>query len=75
MKSSKIPRKFQLSINFLDQKRPSFLSLKSPKQELSILKSMVFHAEENIILHQLFESKEDRISHLRKVQNKNFPII
>ena len=34
---------------------------------------MVFHAEENIILHQHFESKEDRISHLRKVQNKNFP--
>ena len=25
--------------------------------------------------HQLFRSKEDRISHLRKVQNKNFPII
>ena len=36
---------------------------------------MVFHAEENIILHQLFESKEDRISHLRKVQNKKFAII
>ena len=36
---------------------------------------MVFHAEENIILHQLFELKEDRISHFRKVQNKNFPII
>ena len=36
---------------------------------------MVFHAAENIILHQLFESKEDRISILRKVQNKNFAII
>ena len=35
---------------------------------------MVLNAEGNIILHQLFESKEDRISHLRKVQNKNFPI-
>ena len=35
---------------------------------------MVFHAEENIILHQLFESKEDHISHIQKVQNKNFSI-
>ena len=35
---------------------------------------MVLNAEGNIILHQLFESKEDRISHLRKVQNKNFAI-
>ena len=103
MKSSKIPRKYQLSIIFLDQKRLYFLSLKSSKQELfltqktwySMLKkissyinflnqkktvfpisekfktrtfpyseNMVFHAKENIILHQLFESKEDRISHL-----------
>ena len=36
---------------------------------------MAFHAKENIILNQLFESKEDGISHLWKVQNKNFPII
>ena len=35
---------------------------------------MVFHAEENIIVHQLFKSK-GRISHLRKVRNKKFPII
>ena len=35
---------------------------------------MVFHAEENIILHQLFESKEDRIFHLQKVQNKDFSV-
>ena len=35
---------------------------------------MVFGAEENIILLQLFESKQDRISHLRKVQNENFSI-
>ena len=34
MESSKLPRKYQLSINFLDQKRPYFLSLKSSKQEL-----------------------------------------
>ena len=27
-------------------------------------KNMIFHAEENIILRQLFEPKEDRISHL-----------
>ena len=40
-----------------------------------ISKNMVFHTEENIILHQLFESKEDRISHLREIQNKNFPIV
>ena len=33
MKSSKIPRKYQLSINFLGKKRPYFLSLKSSKQE------------------------------------------
>ena len=113
MKSSKIPRKHQLSINFLDKKRPYFRSLKSSKQELfrsqktwysirnkisSSIKflnqkktvfpiskkfktktfpyseNMVFHAKENIILHQLFESKEGRIFHLQKVQNKNFPI-
>ena len=111
MKSSKIPRKYQLSIIFLDQKRLYFLSLKSSKQELfrtqktwySMLKkissyinflnqkktvfpisekfktrtlpyskNMVFYVKENIILHQLLELKEDRISHLRNVQNKNF---
>ena len=99
-------QKYHENINFLDKKRPYFLSLKNSKQELfstqkiwySILKkisfytnflnqkktvfsiskkfkirtfpyseNMVFHAKENIILHQLFESKEDRISHLRKV--------
>ena len=33
---------------------------------------MVFHAEENIILHQLFESKEDSIFRLRKVHKRPF---
>ena len=37
-------------------------------------KNMVFHAEENIILHQLFESKENHISHLRKFQNNSFSV-
>ena len=36
---------------------------------------MVNHAKENIILHQLFESKKDRIAHLGKVQNKNIFVL
>ena len=35
---------------------------------------MVFHVKENIILHQLFESKEDHISHLQKVKNKELSL-
>ena len=34
MKSSKISRKYQLSTNFLDKKKPFFLSLKCLKQKL-----------------------------------------
>ena len=103
MKSSQIPRKYQLSITFQIKKKPYFLSLESSKQELfrtqktwySMLmkissyinflnqrktvfpisgkfktttflysKDMVFDPDENVILHQLFESKEDRILHL-----------
>ena len=68
MKSSKVPRKYQLSINFLDQKKTVFpISEKFKTRIFPYSKSMIFHAEENIILHQLFEPKEDRISHLRKV--------
>ena len=47
---------------------------KVQNKNFSVLKKMVFHAEENIILHQLFESKEERISHLQKIQNKNFSV-
>ena len=76
MKSSKIPRKYQLSIKLLDQKMTVFpISEKFKTRTFPYSENMVFHAEENIILHQLFESKEDRISHLWKVQNNNFPII
>ena len=75
MKSSKIPRKYQLSINFLDKKKTVFpISEKFKTRTFWYSKNMVFYAEENIILHQLFESKEDRISHLQKPQNKNFSI-
>ena len=76
MKSPKISRKYQYSINFLDKKKTVFpISEKFKARTFPYSKNMVFHAEENIILHQLFESKEDRISHLRKFQNKIFPII
>ena len=64
MKSSKIPRKYQLFP----------ISEKFKTRTFPYSKNMVFHAEENIILHQLFEPKDDPISHLRKVQNKNFSL-
>ena len=70
MKSSKISRKYQLSINFLDLKKTVFLISERFKTRTFLYsENMVFRAEENIILYQLFES--NRISHLRKVQNKN----
>ena len=76
MKSSKVPRKYQLFINFLDQKKTVFsISKKFKIRTFPQSENMVFHAKENINLHQLFESKEDRIFNLRKVQNKNHPII
>ena len=60
----------------LNQKTAVFpISEKFKTRTFPYSENMVFHAKENIILHQLFESKEDRISYLRKVQNKNFPII
>ena len=64
-KNSKIPRKYQLSIKFLDEKKTVFpISEKFKTRTFSYSKNMVFRAEENNILHQLFESKEDRISYL-----------
>ena len=72
MKSSKIPRKYQLPINFLDQEKTIFpISENFKTRTFPYSKNIVFHAEENVILHQLFESKEDRISHLQKVHSKN----
>ena len=69
-------KKISSYINFLNQKKTVFLISKKFKTgTFPYSENMVFHAKENIILYQLFESKEDRISHLRKVQNKNFPII
>ena len=46
------------------------ISKKLKTRTIPYSKNMVFHAQGNIILHQLFESKEDRISNLRRVQNK-----
>ena len=55
-------------INFLNQKKTVFpISGKFKTGIFPYSENMVFHAKENIILYQLFESKEDRISHLRKV--------
>ena len=69
-------KKISSYINFLNQKKIVFpISEKFKTRNFPYTKNMVFHAKEHIILHQLFESKEDRIPHLRKVQNKNFPII
>ena len=69
-------KKISSYINFLNQKKTVFpISEKFKTRTFPYSENMVFHAKENIILHQLFESKEDRISHLQKVQNKNFLII
>ena len=66
-------KKISSYINLLNQKKTVFpISEKFKTRPFSYSGSMVFHTKENIILPQLFESKEDRISHL---QNKNFPII
>ena len=51
-------------VNFLNQKKTVFpIFEKFKARTFPYSESMVFHAEENIILHQLFESKEDRIFH------------
>ena len=68
MESSKRPSKYHLSINFLAQKKTAFPSPESSKHEL-------FSNQYISSFHQLFDSKKDRISHLRKVQKKNFPVI
>ena len=48
-------------MNFLDQKKTVFpISEKFKTRTFLYSNNMVFHAEENIILNQLFESKEDR---------------
>ena len=76
MESSKIPSKYHVSINFLDQKKTVFSIPKNFKSRtFSYLVNMILHAKENIIFHQLFGSKKDRIFHLRKVQNKNFSVL
>ena len=65
MKCAKIPKKYELSINFLDQKKTVFsICEKFKTRTFPYSENAVFHAKENIILYQLFESKEDRISHL-----------
>ena len=69
-------RKYHLTSTFWIKIRPYFPSSKKSKQELfPYSENMVFHAKENIIWHQVFESNEDHIFHFQKVQNKNFPII
>ena len=50
------------------KKRPYFPSPRRSKQELHINQYISS-------FHQLLDSKKDRISHHRKVQNKNFSII
>ena len=69
-------KKISSYINFLNKKKTVFpISEKFKTRTFRFSEDVVFHAKENIILHQFFESKEDRISHLRKVQNKDFSII
>ena len=63
-------------INFLNQKKTVFpISEKFKTRTFPNSENMVFHAKENVILYQLSESKEDRISHLREVQSNKFAII
>ena len=55
-------------INLLNQKKNVFLiSEKFKIRTFLYSENMVFYAKENIILHQLFESKEECTSHLQKV--------
>ena len=68
IKSSKSPTKGHLSINFLAQKRPYLPSPKLSKQELSSNRQISF-------FHKPFVLKKGRISHLRKIQIKNFTVI
>ena len=72
-------KKYQENINFPSSfyiKKTVFpISEKFKTRTFPCSENIVFHAKENIILHQLFESKGDCIYYLRKVQNKNFPII
>ena len=67
MESSKRESKYHLSINFLVEKKTVF-----PVTEK--FKPRTFQYLENIIFHYFFGSKKDSISHLRKVQNKNFSV-
>ena len=69
-------KKISSYINFLNQKKTIFpISKKFKTRTFPYSENRVFHAKENAMLHQLFESKEDCIFHLRKVQKKIFPII
>ena len=55
------------------KKGPYFVSLKSSKQELfRFQKTWYFMLKKISSYINFFESKEDCISHLRKVQNKDF---
>ena len=68
-------KKISTSINFLDQKKTVFpISENFKARTFPYSKNMIFIAKENIILYKLFESKVDRIFHLRKVQHQNFSI-
>ena len=60
---------------FQIKERPYFLSLESSKQELFHTKKTWYFMVKKISSYINFlNQKEDRISHLRKFQNKNFPV-
>ena len=61
-------------MNFLNQKKIVIpISEKFKSRTFPYSKNTIYHAEENIILHQLFESKEDRISISKKLKTRTFP--
>ena len=66
--SSKRPRKYHLSINFLAEKKTIF-----PITEM--FKARTSQQLVNIVFPSTSWLKKDRISNHRKVQNKNFPVI
>ena len=67
-------KKISSYINFLNQKKIVFpISEKLKRRTFPYSENTVFHAQENIMLHQLFRSKTDRISYLWKFKTRTFP--
>ena len=73
MKISKTPIKYHLFINFLDQSKIVFpVSKKFKTRPFPYSVNMVFYAEENIVLNQLFRSRNAGFSVSEKFKARSF---